>query len=154
VGAFPEARYIFLIRDGRAVASSLTKSDWWNDDPLWWAEDKTAHELMKEGVHPLSIAAQNWVQEVRAIKTGFQMVPREQIKVARYEDILKDPIVYLRDLLKFMGVNMSAGYEEVVRGISIRVRRDDWGSWSQSELDRVLRIEGKVLQDLGYAITQ
>ena len=33
---FPRARFVVLVRDGRAVAESLSRVDWWETDHVWW----------------------------------------------------------------------------------------------------------------------
>src|SRR6202035_2477728 len=36
LAAFPDARFVSIVRDGRAVAYSLSRVDWWDDDIVWW----------------------------------------------------------------------------------------------------------------------
>src|SRR6266542_3077460 len=51
VEAFPRARFVNLIRDGRAVAYSLSRVDWWEDGVVWWY-GQTPRRWREEGRDP------------------------------------------------------------------------------------------------------
>ena len=48
--AFPQAKFIYVVRDGRAVANSLINVKWWPDHQIWWWDKKLqdSGRLMKD----------------------------------------------------------------------------------------------------------
>lgn len=149
--AFPEARYIYLIRDGRAVALSLIKVHWWNDHSVWWAGNKTPREMASEGVDMLAIAARNWTEEVRAIQDALKAIPNQNLRCIRYEELLKNPLQQINGLLDFIGVDRSVDYDKFICRLGISERPEGWSKLSAPELDMVMRIEREWLQELNYS---
>ncbi len=76
--AFPDARFVSLVRDGRAVALSLSRVDWWPDNKLWWYGG-TPREWAAGGGDPWEVCARNWVQELDAMERGLALVPPDQV---------------------------------------------------------------------------
>jgi LPS sulfotransferase NodH len=148
--AFPEALYLNLIRDGRAVAESLTKVAWWNDHPLWWAGDKTPRSLAQDGMNMLAIAARNWTEEVRTIREGLAILPAATIMPVRYEQLLKSPLPQLNELLEFIGVEKRADYDLAIGRLGISERRESWKTWTAQQLAVVTKIQSAYLQSLNY----
>src|SRR5262245_31061333 len=71
---FPQARFVFLVRDGRAVAASLSRVDWWPDSHVWWYGG-SPRRWAAEGRDPWEICARNWVEELEQIGSGLAGVP-------------------------------------------------------------------------------
>ena len=82
--AFPDARFVHLVRDGRAVAYSLAEVDWWESEVVWWC-GRTPPEWEAGGADPWELCARHWVEEVSAVDAGLEAVPR----VARAGDPLR-----------------------------------------------------------------
>ncbi|HEY7661150.1 MAG TPA: sulfotransferase [Actinomycetota bacterium] len=82
--AFPEARFIHLIRDGRDVARSYLDADF--------------------GSQTLGQAAITWDRYVRAGRAaGARLGPERYVEV-RYEDLVRDPERVLGELMPFIGL--------------------------------------------------
>lgn len=148
--AFPEALYILVVRDGRAVAESLRTVNWWDNHKVWWANDQTPSEINRSGVTMLSIAARNWVEEVRTIREGLNVLEERQVKTIRYEVFLNDPLSCLRDVLEFLGLDSCVEYERIVQTLSLGPRPEAWHRWKKCELDEVMQIQQQTLSSLGY----
>ena len=69
VEAFPDATFVLLTRDGRAVASSLRKVNWWPGFWVFWY-GSTTDQWEAAGGDPWELAARHWVEEVQAIECG------------------------------------------------------------------------------------
>ena len=87
---FPDARFVSLVRDGRAVAVSLSHVDWWATSRVWFY-DGTPVQWAAEGRDPWELCARNWVEELDAVDAGLAQVPEDQVLHVRYEDLLGDP---------------------------------------------------------------
>ena len=77
VEAFPDATFVLLTRDGRAVASSLRKVNWWPGFWVFWY-GSTTDQWEADGGDPWELAARHWVEEVHAIESGLDGVPAGQ----------------------------------------------------------------------------
>lgn len=103
INNFPNAKFIHLIRDGRAVAYSLLQVAWWNDHSLYWA-GKTPQQMIIEGFNPLELAARNWVEEMQSLEQGILLIPQSHLLEVRYDELLRNPHEQLERILDFMGV--------------------------------------------------
>ena len=79
---FPEARFIHIVRDGRAVAASVLPLDWGPNTVAaaakWWSESLC-----------YGLAAESYIPEVKMTRV-------------RYEDLVSDPAGVLRGLCAFL----------------------------------------------------
>jgi hypothetical protein len=102
--AFPKARYVSLFRDGRAVALSLSKVNWWPDSVVWWA-GMTPQEWERGGGDPWELCARNWVEEIRATEAGIAGVDTSRHLPLRYEEFTADPVSVLVEVATFAGLD-------------------------------------------------
>ncbi|MEE9344558.1 MAG: sulfotransferase [Methylococcales bacterium] len=147
---FPNALFINLIRDGREVAHSLSKVEWWEGGTLFWAGKKPV-ELKQEGWHPMAVCANNWLQDVSSVNKGLADIDSERQISIRYEDLISNPVDVLKTLFDFIDLDMSADHIEKVQSLNIQQRTPKWKSeWSSDELQEVIDIQHPLLSELGY----
>ncbi|MDP1559154.1 MAG: sulfotransferase [Nitrosomonas sp.] len=152
---FPNAKYIHLIRDGRAVAHSLLQVKWWNDHTLYWA-GKTLRQMIAEGADPIELAAQNWVEEMHSLERGIALIQSNQLLEVRYDELLRDPCGQLQRILDFMEatVQADATFWGIVESLHFAPRQEAWvRNWTESELNRVLNLQGDTLHRWGFLAT-
>ncbi|GAA1776142.1 sulfotransferase [Nostocoides vanveenii] len=101
----PQSRFLDVTRDGRAVAYSLSRVDWWPDMPVWWYSDRTPTQWAAEGKDPLELCARHWVEETKAIESGLADVPADQVLRIRYEDLVAAPMTVLPQIAGFAGLD-------------------------------------------------
>jgi len=148
--AFPRARFIDLTRDGRAVALSLSRVDWWEGSVVWWYGD-TPRAWRDGGGDPWELCARNWVEEVRAIGDGLGAIDEKTVLHLRYEEFVAEPRETLRQIADFMGLDEDPGWLDAVGALSLSDRNRTWQSRLSS--DQVAVIEGvqaPELVRLGY----
>ena len=147
---FPDAQFIHLIRDGRAVAHSLLKVRWWNRHRTWWA-GRTPQELVAAGEEPLAISARNWVEEVHAVQAGLLGIASERLLEVRYEDLMADPVVQMKRITDFLNLSFTARFEAAFQSLELKQRPAGWQSdWSQQDMETVTREQRRLLSELGY----
>jgi len=84
---FPEAKFVHMVRDGRAVAASVIPLDW--------------------GPNTIICAAHWWVERVAfGLAAEFFLGPERIIRV-KYEDLLRKPEVTLRQLCNFFDIEFN-----------------------------------------------
>jgi hypothetical protein len=81
---FPDAKMIHVVRDGRAVASSLMKVDW--------------------GPNEIHCAAHRWVEELGYGLAAESFWGRKRVARFRYEDLVRDPVDTGKRLCAFLAI--------------------------------------------------
>jgi hypothetical protein len=150
--AAPQARYIHLLRDGRAVAASLLKVEWWPSHGLFWGSG-SPREMEAMGHHPLALAAENWSREVEGIDAALSNVEPGRVHELHYEQLLHAPVPALRSMLAFMGIDACAdpAYESSVDRIGLRPAPVGPPSgWDAQDRMLVWSIQHKMLTAHGY----
>lgn len=88
---FPDAQFVHLVRDGRAVVASLLRQDWTDarGRPVPWCVDAAA-------------AARYWVDVLDKTATALASAEGRYVQL-RYEDLVARPEPTLRGVLDFLG---------------------------------------------------
>jgi hypothetical protein len=134
---FPDAKFIHIVRDGRAVASSyLHINEWqwrgwygphsWRYGPLS-PEDQAAWEA--SGRSFIALAGIQWRLHTRAIETARAGVDPNRYLEVRYEDYCADNWAICRRVLDFAELEQPAAFERHVKSARItdmtsRFRKD------------------------------
>lgn len=151
---FPESKFIYLIRDGRAVAFSLPRVNWWDTHRVWWKGGLTALELEQQGEDGLAIAARTWVESLRSIDIGLNMIDRDKVLIVRYEQLLENPVDTCRSILSFIGLDCPMNFERTVESLNLKPRSEAWEKeWTTEQYSTVVRIQKNDLEKLGYLKT-
>jgi hypothetical protein len=149
-GVFPEARYVMLVRDGRAVAGSLARVDWWDDSYVWWYGG-TPKQWRDEGRDPWEICARNWVEELDAIEEGLRSVPEDHVLRLRYEDVISDPIPVLLGAAEFLGLPRDPRWRSSLAALSFPDRSEGWRDRMDAPVrSRIVAIQRAALDRYGY----
>ena len=109
---FPNAKFIHVVRDGRAVANSLTNYEGWEG---WrgvynWRlgyipakEEMTFLDSMNWSFY--AIAALEWKTIVNNIINVSAKLPADDFITVRYEDLVETPDEIVKKVMKFCGVS-------------------------------------------------
>jgi hypothetical protein len=151
---FPTARFVNLKRDGRDVAESLSSVAWWNDHPLWWdPQHRTPLQVSAQGDDMLRLCARNWVAETEAIQGGLARIAPRRVLEVQFERLVDAPVVEMRRVLDFVGLQSSAEYERAVTALGLGFRPGlRRRKWSADQLAMVNREQGPQLKRQGYGI--
>ncbi len=148
--AFPGCRFVHVLRDGRAVAASLRKVDWWADSHLFWYGDTPAR-WEAEGGDPWEACARHWVEEVRAIDAGAELVPDDRWLQVRFEDIVADTTPALRTIADFAGLPADPRWDEALVHLEVPDRNRGWRESLDPEVqDRIVALQADELARRGY----
>jgi len=114
---FPEARFVHIVRDGRAVANSLLQMSWWSGHlgPSRWElgplPDDYAQEWDREGRSLVHLAGISWKLLMDAFEAARTAVPSDLWLEVRYEDLLADPRKHMDVILGFLGLPWTSAFE-------------------------------------------
>ncbi len=148
--AFPEACFLVVVRDGRAVAASLARVDWWEDSYVWWYGD-TPRRWREEGRDPWEICARNWVEELRAIEEGLRGVGPDRVLRIRYEDLVGAPLETFEAVAAFLGLTPEPRWRAALERLAFQDRTDTWRErLDPAVIERITEIQREELERLGY----
>lgn len=146
---FPDAMFVHMIRDGRAVANSTLRMPWWNDTHVWWL-GKTVSQWEADGGEPIELAARYWDHTVKEIRRVGETVGKRYLEV-RYENLIEDTRGTIAEIMSFCGLRGSAAVTrfapESLPDMNTKWREQLTGP--QQEL--VQKSVGALLSELGYA---
>jgi hypothetical protein len=146
--AFPNARFIHLLRDGRAVAASIL--------PLTW------------GPNTIMEAAHQWTAYIGHGLSAEYLLPDSQLRRVTYEELVARPAEVLGDLCRFLGLEFEPDMT-LAKGLEVPVytrnqhtligkpvdskRSDRWReALSARQIEIFEALTGDLLANLGYEL--
>jgi sulfotransferase family protein len=149
--AFPSARFLHLIRDGRAVAYSLSRVDWWEDGLVWWYGG-TPRRWREQGGDPWDLVATHWVRELASIEQGLGTVAADRQLELRYEALVGEPAAVLQRVAQFAGLAGDGAWQAELERLSYPNKDEAWRDRLTPEARRrVEAIQHPDLARLGHA---
>lgn len=158
--AFPEAKFVHLIRDGRAVANSYNQKiesgefktsaeedNWVSAWPEEWQKD------YKEKFHnPLAFTLYQWKFFLDEIKSEIETIDPAQVLEVKYSDMIRDTKGFLESILDFAGLEMDSSMKNFIKKKPGDDKNNKWKerlSESEKELySQILKEERfKILLD-------
>ena len=106
---FPDARFIHIVRDGRAVAYSYTTVPWWDgwagvDQSRWRSlSEESLDTLARYDYSFVALAALQWKTLINNISDRSELLPKEDLLVLRHEDMARDPMGAAYESIAFSG---------------------------------------------------
>lgn len=158
---FPDAKFIHILRDGRAVANSLLHVNFWRGwfGPQGWRagllspEDQASWESYDRSF--VALAAIEWRIQMRAIDAAREALDPKRFMEVRYEEFCESPMDAYRQVLDFVELPHSPEFEQHVRAATITDMSNRWrGDLTpdqQGILDDLLRED---LQRYGYDVPE
>jgi len=156
---FPEAKFIHIIRDGRAVANSFLQMDWWTG---YLGPEKWYLSELNRGQHAhweksrssfVVLAGIAWEILVHSIEDDANRIGRESVCTVRYEDFLQDPVAEMRNMCAFSGLEFDKDLEKRIRGSRIDPSRKQAfkTDMTPSQVDELTTSIAESLAKYGYA---
>lgn len=149
--AFPDARFVEIVRDGRAVAASLHAVDWWADSKVWFTGG-TPREWEAAGKDPWELCARNWVEELAAIEEGRAGVPDEQWISLSYEDFTSDPLTHLSTIGQFAGLRPGTRWMRDLGTLHFPDQKESWRKLPPEVVATFEQIQRDTLIAHGYVV--
>lgn len=156
---YPNAKFIHVIRDGRAVVHSMLNVQSWTtrnflDEP-WWKGGLTKTDLIEwhsSGNNPAILAAIQWKKIIEIAQQESAHCSNEHYMEIRYEDFIENPNHVLNDLYAWSGLpesNSASRHLEKLRMISnmnYKYKKD----MTIEEIHSITKTMEPLLNNLGY----
>ncbi len=157
---FEDAKFIHIVRDGRAVASSLLHVSFWPGwrGPEGWGagplspEDDAAWKRHNRSF--TALAGLEWKIRNRAMEAARRALDPKAFCEVKYETFCERPMETFRQVLEFAELPASAAFERQVKAASIKNMSNRWResltAGQQAELNDLLRED---LLQYGYEVS-
>jgi hypothetical protein len=154
---FENARFIHVMRDGRAVANSMINVDFWQgwkgpQDWGWGGLSPAQEEEWNEhGQSFVVLAAIQWKILMDAMEKAKCTISAERFLEIRYEDLCSDPVGQFQKVTQFSELEWTVSFERQLgkyqpKNTNVKFRYDLTAE-QQSDLEEVL---GDYLVRYGY----
>lgn len=160
--AYPQARYVNVIRDGRAVANSWLQMGWWDgyQGPERWylgpLPEAYREEWEESGRSFVVLAGLGWKVLMDAIEEARQQAPAGHWLDVRLEDFMTDPRGQMEAVLDFLGLEWTPQYEAGFARHSFQASRGQ--AWrrdlNDAQVEQLERVIAKPLLEHGYELTE
>lgn len=129
--ALPAAKFVNVIRDGRAVANSWLQMPWWlgYGGPAQWhwgpLPDEYEQVWDSSGRSHVMLAGLGWNILMDAFDQARVLVPGTDWVDVRYEDVVAEPRKEIAGLLSFMGLEWTPEFEAAFSTYTFSSGRSD-----------------------------
>ncbi|GAB4230287.1 MAG: hypothetical protein Kow00121_59120 [Elainellaceae cyanobacterium] len=162
---FPDAYFIHIIRDGRAVCHSMMKSqdlaiEFFGADHrnVYGVKTRNSKKLLKLlAVDRLAAIGKSWCDVIETIDRDRQFIAPERYLEIRYEDFVQQPFDYLCKISKFCNLSLDHVthhiFQQEAQKLDLGTRNEAWKQkLSTEDLQRLLPIIEPIMKKHGYAI--
>lgn len=154
---FPDAKFIHVYRDGRAVVNSLLDVSWWSGwrGPSNWGCGDLTHEQQEKWERYnksfVALAALEWEILMTAHECAKQRIPPQDMLEVRYEDLCQTPVDIFRQAIEFSELEWSPGFEATIKQFSLKNSNHKWQEYLNETQQKILHeCLGDMLKRYGY----
>lgn len=129
---FPDAKFIHIQRDGRAVINSMINVDWWWGwrGPQNWRFGELSPEHQAEWEHFdrsfLALAGIELEILEEAKEKARRLIPANQFMEIEYEDLCNDGLGIFRQVVDFCELPWSSSFEASIKSGGLRSANYKW----------------------------
>lgn len=128
----PDALFVHVLRDGRAVANSFLQQPWWGGwgGPQNWRFGELTEEARRVWERHdrsfVALAGLQWNLLMDAFEDAARSLPPERWLEIRYEDLCADPVAAYRSATRFADLEWVPSFERAVRRARLSSANDRW----------------------------
>ena len=129
---YPDALFIHVLRDGRAVVNSMLQVEWWwgwRGYRNWRWGDLTPlqqEEMERHGNSFIALAALQWKILMDAMETAKQTIDPARYMEVKYEDVVAAPMVELRRAVEFSQLDWHPTFVRAAERWELRDENTKW----------------------------
>ncbi|HEU4856187.1 MAG TPA: sulfotransferase [Rhodanobacteraceae bacterium] len=155
---FPQAKFIHVYRDGRAVASSLLAVRFWRgwEGPAGWGfgalDPAEQDEWERHDRSFVALAGIQWKLLMAAMDATSADVPASDLMHLRYEDFIDAPVAAFKRVTEFCGLDWSSPFGNSIRQKRLKTANEKWKQQLTPEQQAVLEsVLATSLRQYGYS---
>lgn len=129
---FPDAKFIHIIRDGRAVANSLINVDFWRgwQGPQNWRwgllDAEQMNEWKKYEESFVILAAMEWKILIQSVEKAKAQLDVSQFLELKYEDIISNPVSSFKQVCNFCELEWSNKFQKQIEKRKLETMNYKW----------------------------
>lgn len=129
---FPDAKFIHILRDGRAVANSMINVPWWWGwrGPQNWRfgelKDEYRDEWEKHEQSFIALAGIEWKIILDAVEDSKKYFNESNFMEIKYEDLCKGHVDIFRDVFDFCELEWTQQFENKINKIEMKNTNFKW----------------------------
>jgi Sulfotransferase family len=140
---FPDARFIHVMRDGRAVANSLLNVPWWDgtiENSWWWGDmaEEDEKAFVESGKQAVVLAGIVWKTLMRHNERELQLVDSARQFEVNYTNFVANPLAMMERVRAYCELPESAKFNNRIAKIKIHNADDKWKRDLDEEQKRLL----------------
>ncbi len=154
---FPDAIFINIIRDGRAVVNSLLNVSFWQErngyNQPWWGNFPNDYytKWLKTGKKPSTLAALEWKHVIELTELESSNLSSEEYMTIKYEDFIATTDKIINSILDFCSLNYHKNVAAQLKNLKVRNMNYKWKEkFHSEEINMLEELIGDVLQRLHY----
>jgi omega-hydroxy-beta-dihydromenaquinone-9 sulfotransferase len=158
---FGDARFVHVVRDGRAVVESLMRVGFWKDtdrmrEPAWAGglSEADLARWRQGGGSPVALAAMQWRAVLETTRAEAREHAPDRYAEVRYEDFVRDPHDVVDRLLAFCELRPDPRPHAFIDDPRLRIRDLNEGWRERLVAEDVAALEAETestLHEFGYA---
>jgi hypothetical protein len=156
---FPDARFVHVVRDGRAAVHSVLNVDFWREkggfEQPFWTGGLSQEDLrlwQANSKEPGVLAALQWKRILEVARLESASIEPIRYQEIRYEDFVESPHASLSKLYEFCDLDDSpASHKSLEDGPGLRNFNDRYrADFSDSYLEKLSDLMQPMLREFGY----
>lgn len=152
---FPDAKFVHIHRDGRAVANSLVHVGFFDGTMASWAWGPMRPEFEQEYLEsdraPIVLAAIWWKTLVDFIEPAMAELPPDRGTTVRYDALIARPEETMAELAAFSGLDASPTFRRRVQQFHISGSDDKWKRLPEADQRLLEASLGDYLERFGFS---
>ncbi len=149
---FPDARFVHIIRDGRAVAASLARVRWWPHIRVWWL-GQTPTDWATAGNDPIELCIRHWQRDVAVILENRHLFADRYLEI-RYEELVESPGTTIGQILAFVGLADTAEFRRLLPARLTNMNHKWSHQLSAAQQRTIMQVAANMLAQLGYGVEE
>ncbi|MBA7544310.1 hypothetical protein ES705_36662 [subsurface metagenome] len=129
---FKDAKFIHIIRDGRAVVNSMVNVDWWwgwRGPQNWrWGELKPVYKKEWEQYNKsfIALVAIEWKILIDAMEETKKFIDKNSLLEIKYEDLCSHPQNVFKGVLEFSELQWSKKFAKEIKQYKLKNTNYKW----------------------------
>lgn len=149
---YPEAKLIYIIRDGRAVVESHVSKLYREGLIKEWPRDK--RKLFAENREELAVWLSGYwkecIEEVKRQDAALGLTQNGIMITVRYEDIIADRFAVMYRICDFVGLDRSRFMPNALENITVSDNNNKWRKMPPETIKKIEDVIGPQLAQLQY----